>query len=254
MDLYKWEDFNNPKIILLRRKFKLSNVISSGKSELEKQCLLKDWINRKLVSGTPTKDYSGKSAFEILKDANEGKKMWCTQFAFAFLQCGIALGWYVRKIGIDSDHKQKEEMHHGIVDIWSSQLKKWYVIDPLNNLHFEKNNIPLNVLEIREELLENGGINVKGIIGNKEKVVFYDKNSRGFNTPSNYYWFFISLRNNFMKKPGLYDTKTLLWVDKYNKNKVWYKGGGSKGKPHKHPMYKFQFIKTGDKNLCFPKM
>lgn len=190
-----------------------------------------------------------------MKDANKGKKFWCSQYAFTFLQCGLSLGWYTRKLGIDVDHRfGEEEMHHGIADIWSNPFKKWYVVDPANNIHFEKNNTPLNAVEIRKEYIRNKAKDVKGVIGDYKKIISFDKNSRGFNTPSNYFWIFISLRNNFLEKPGIYNTQTLLWIDKYNKNKKWYKGGGENGKPHLHPMYENQFIKTNDYDLCFPNM
>lgn len=122
------------------------------------------------------------------------------------------------------------------------------------NLHFEKKGIPLNALEIRDEYLKNGGEYIKGIVRNNKKTISYNEKSKGFDTPSNYFWFFVSLRNNFFEQPGLYDTKALLWIDNYNKNKIWYMSGGKKGKSYKHPMYESQFIMTNDINLCFPKM
>ena len=57
-----------------------------------------------------------------------------------------------------------------------------------------------------------------------------------------------------MSEPGLFNTKALLWIDEFNKGKVWFKGGGSKGKSIVHPMYENQFIKTSDIELCFPIM
>lgn len=252
---YQWEDFKNPKLIQLRRKFKLDKVIAGEKDEFKQQLLLKDWVHKVLPSGNPSKDYSKKSSIEILKDVAKGRKFWCTQYALVFLQCGLALGWYTRKLGIDTDHKfGEEEMHHGVVDIWSNQFQKWYIIDSTKNIHFEKDNVPLNALEIRKEYLKNKAKNIKGIIGDYERSISFDENSRGFDSPSNYFWFFISLRNNFFEKPGIYNIKALLWIDKYNEDKKWYKGGGKKGKPHLHPMYKSQFIKTNDSRLCFPNI
>jgi hypothetical protein len=252
---FRWEEFKNYEVIRLRKQFQLNDVVSPGKDEFEKQLLLKEWVYNTLPLGNPEKDYVQDSAFEILKEAIAGKPMYCTQYAFTYLQCGVALGWYTRKLGIDVDHEfGVEEMHHGVVDIWSNQLQKWYVIDPMHNLHFEKDNIPLNVLEVRKEYIKNYADDVTGVIGNRKSVVRFSTESRGFNTPSNYFWFFISLRNNFFTELGLYNTKTLLWIDEYNKDKVWYKGGGKKGELHKHPMYQNQFIKTSDKRLSFPKM
>lgn len=246
---YVWEKFDNPKLDKLKKEYELEKVVSSEKNEFERQLILKDWVYKTLHRGKPGKDYSKLSAFEILDDNKIGKKFWCTQFTQVYLQCATALGWYVRKLSIDCDHAQNEKSyHHGICDIWSNKYKKWIVIDPYNNLHFEKNNIPLCVLEIRNEYLKNKAKNVVGILGNNVKNISYDKDSVGEDTLSNYFWFFISLRNNFLDKPGLFDTGALLWVDEYNKDKFWYKDGKL------HPMYDSQFIKTGDEKLCFLKI
>lgn len=253
---YQWENFNNPKVIKLRNEYQLEEIVKRGEDELEQQILLREWIYQTLPLGNPKKDYSNLSAFEILDDAKKGDEMYCTWFTLAFIQCAIALGWYTRKIGADYDHIQgEEEKHHGICDIWSNQYQKWYVVDPMHNLHYEKDGIPQNALEIRSEYLNNGGTDILGVVGNKEKLIKYNNHDRGFNTPSNFFWFFIGLRNNFFEKPNIWDTKALLWVDKYNEGKIWYKGGGKHGESKPHSMYEYnQFIETSDKNLCFPLM
>ena len=252
---FQWEDFNNPKLRKLKKKYALEEIVRKGECEFERQLLLRSWVFETLSLGEPSCDYSRLSAVEILTDASTGKKFYCTQYTQVYLQCAISLGWYVRKLGVDSDHKkEEEEMHHGVCDIWSNDFNKWYVVDPMHDLHFEKNGIPLNSLEIRTEYIRNKARNIVGVTGMGGKHKTYKPDSVGFDFPANYFWFFISLRNNFLKRPGLYNTKALLWVDKYNKNKIWYKGGGKKGQVHKHPMYKSHFIKTNDINLCFPKM
>jgi hypothetical protein len=212
---------------------------------------LKDWVHKTLPLGYNIKR-NYKSALEILGEAKDGQ-FFCSHYALTFLQAGIALGWYTRKLGVDCDHlRGEEERHHGIVDIWSNQYRKWYVVDVMHNLHFEKDNIPLNALEVRLEYLKNMARDVVGVVGVNEKRLSYGGDTHGFDQPSNYFWFFILLRNNFFEDPDMYDGKSLLWTDKYNANKIWYKGGGKKGESVPHPQYKEQFIKTDDFNLCFP--
>lgn len=252
MNEYKWESFNHPQLNELRQKYNLDGIISSGKDEFEKQLLLKDWVNKTLPNGTP-KDYSQLSALEILEDAKQGLKFWCTEYAFTFLQCATALEWYARKLGVDFDHpKEHKDRHHGITDIWSSQFKKWYVVDAQNNIHYEKDGIPLNALEIRLEYIRNKAVEVTGIIGNHSETIQFNTDSEGFNTPSNYFWFFVSQRNNFLKQPGLFNTQTYLWIDEFNQDKTWYKIQNGESIPH--PMYEHQFIKTNSIEDCFPSM
>ena len=250
---FTWEKSDNPLAIKFRRQYDLDSVVKSAKDEYEKQLLLKSWVHKSLQSGNPQKDYSRVNAFEIMDDAIKGKRFWCTQYAQLYLQSGVALGFYTRKLGVDSEDP-KTDMHHGVTDIWSSKFEKWYVVDAQNNLHFEKDGIPLNALEIRREYIHDKGCRIKGVVGNHEKQVQFNSNSTGYNSPSNYFWFFISLRNNFFERPGLYDTKALLWIDTYNKDKVWMRGGKKEKKLYPHPMYKSQFVQTSSIAECFPGM
>ena len=245
---YTWEDFSNPTLKEIRKQFKLHNFLKS-KDEFASQLLLKEWVHYTLPNGIPETDYAYKSAIEILKDAQLGKKFWCTQYAYVYLQCASALGWYSRKLSIDSDHlKEEKDMHHGVIDIWSNQFNKWYVIDPQNNIHYEKEGFPLNSLEIRNEYLKNKAKDIIGIIGNRKQTVSFKEEDKGFNTPSNYFWFAISTRNNFLVEPGIFDVQMYLWVDNVNMSCKWHKGHDE------HPMYKSQFIKTENRSLCFPLM
>ncbi|HUW24541.1 MAG TPA: transglutaminase domain-containing protein [Patescibacteria group bacterium] len=255
MDIPKfvWEHFNHPLALQLRNEFQLEKVVESGRNEFEKQLLLKDWVYQTLPHGNnPKPGYQ--NAIEILRDAREGE-FYCSHYSLALLQCATALGWYCRKLGVDYNHRQgEEERHHGVTDIWSNQFQKWLVIDPMHNLHFEKEGIPLNALEIRVEYLKNKVKDVEGVVGDHKQVIRYFEDEKGFDKPSNYFWFFILLKNNFFKDPEMYNSKALLWVDEHNQDRVWYKGGGSKGESEPHPMYKNQFVKTNNFGLCFPEM
>lgn len=254
---YEWERFDNPKLDEIKKHFALEEIIAKGKDEFEKQLLLKEWVYKTINRGNQKEDYSYKTATEILRDTENGKVFYCTQFSFVFLQCSLSLGWYSRKLSVDTDHDAEEkDMHHGVADIWSNQFKKWYIVDPMNNLHYEKGGIPLNALEIRGEYLKevNKCNNIKSVMGNKKEYFSHDCSKTISYGPSNYFWIAVSLRNNFMERPGIFETKMLLWVDKYNKNKTWYKNGGAEERSHKHPMYKDQFIKTNDEKQFFPEM
>jgi hypothetical protein len=250
---YLWEDSKNKNPAELREKYNLEQIVESGKDEFEKQLLLKSWVNQILPLGyNPKKQY--KNSLEILEDSEKGQ-FYCSHYSLVYIQCATALGWYSRKLGIDYYHEfGEEEKHHGIADIWSNQFKKWFVVDAMHNLHFEKDKVPLNACEIRQEYLKNRAKDVAGIIGNYQRKLYYSKGTFGFDQPSNYFWFFILLRNNFFEDPDMYNGKSLLLEDKYNQDKIWYKGGGTKGESCPHPQYKNQFIKTNDPSLCFPEM
>jgi len=180
--------------------------------------------------------------------------MWCTQFAFAYLQCAQALGMQARKLSVDWDHdKNTEDRHHGVVDVWSPELQKWYVLDPMNNLMFYHKGKPMSSVEIREQWLKDKAQWMEGQLVGSWKTIFYPEDATGFDTPSNYFWIYTSLRNNFMTEPGLFKTKGLLWVDEYNKDKRWYRGNGKEALAE-HNGYKGQFIEVSDLDTLYPKL
>ena len=250
---FVWEDFHNPELKQLKSEYQLDKVVETGKDEFEKQILLKRWIFEKLPLGyNNTKRYD--TALGVLKDAEKGEEFNCTWYVLTFLQCAISLGWYVRKLGIDIDHEfGEEESSHTVVDIWSNKYKKWYVVDPNYNAHFEKEGMPLSSYEIRKAHLEKD-VSIRKIFSNYEKEKFFRQPKERFDAPTNYFWFFILLRNNYFENPSVYDSKALLWIDKYNENKTWYKGGRNKGEFRKHEMYDGQFVETSDYRMCFPDM
>jgi len=249
---FVWEDFNRPELKLLRNRYGLEKVVSSGKDKFEKQLLLKKWVFATLPLGyNNTNQY--RSALEVLDDQENKGGFNCSWYVLVYLQCAITLGWYVRKLGIDTDHDfGEEEMRHTVVDIWSKKHKKWFVIDPMFNAHFEKDGTPLNSHEIRKHYLN--GKKVKKVFGNYEQEILSEKVKERNDNPNNYFWFFILLRNNYLVNPDVYDSKALLWIDEHNKDKTWHVGGRNKGEFKRHPMYEGAFIETNDYSLCFPTM
>ena len=251
--VYQWEDLHHPKLKELRETYKLDQVVRSGATEYERQILLKNWVHNILPRGDPKKLYYDSSSLEILVDA--GKRMYCTQYAFTYLQCALALGWQSRKLSIDWDHgKSQIDRHHGIVDVWSKDFNKWYCIDPDNNINFEKEGTPLNSLEVRNEWISDNAVHIQGVAGRGGKNIAYDKNSFGHDTPSNYFWVFISHRNNFFEKSGLFSTKGFLWVDEYSRSKTWYRNDPAVGPVQEHQGYSYHFIQTSNIDDLYPRM
>jgi len=237
------EDFGRQHLDELRQKYNLEKAVSSGKDEFEKQLLLKNWVFETLPLGYNNQNQY-KNALEVLADKNNKGGFNCTWYVLVFLQAALALGWPVRKLGIDTDHKfGQEEMRHTVVEVWSKKHKKWYVVDPMFNALFEKTGIPLNAYEIRKAYLDEDK-SIKKVFGRYEKEKLPKNVKDRHDKPANYFWFFILLKNY----------KALLWVDKFNRNKTWFVGGKFKGEFRKHPMYDGAFTKTNDYNLCYPVM
>jgi hypothetical protein len=250
---FVWEDFNHHQLKELRKKYSLEDVVSKGNNEFERQLLLKNWVFDILPLGYNNSNQYN-NAIEVLADKENPGGFNCTWYVLVFLQCAIALGWYVRKLGIDTNHELgEEEKRHTIVEIWSSEYHKWYVVDPMFNVHFVIRDISVNALEIRSTLFKTDE-NVKKIYGTNRNTINFRKYKDRHDTPENYFWFFILLRNNYFVDPNIFNSQSLLWVDAYNSGKTWYVGGVTKGEPKKHPMYDGAFISSSDFDLFYPDM
>jgi hypothetical protein len=158
-------EYDDPLLETLRREYRLSEVIAGAPDEWTAQLKLKDWVYRQIPGGDPQS--SPPNALEILKLATRGEKFYCTQYAITYAECAQALGWQARKIAVDRKHGPEglTSTHHGVVEVWSNQFRKWAVIDAQSNVHFEKNGIPLSAWEIRAEWLNNKGAEVDHFVG-----------------------------------------------------------------------------------------
>lgn len=238
---FVWENFDHPQLKVLKEKYSLEKIVAGGKDEFEKQLLLKKWVFDTLPLGYNNSNQY-KNALEVLEDRGKTRGFNCTWYVLVYLQCAIALGWYVRKLGIDINHESDEsEKKHTVVDIWSADFKKWYVIDPMFNVHFEKEGVPLNAFEVRREYLNKHDI--QKVFGNYEKEKLPEKVKDHHDNSANYFWFFVLARNNYFENSNVYDSKALLWVDEFNREKL-----------EKHPVYNGNFIPSNDLGLFYPSL
>ena len=58
---------------------------------------------------------------------------------------------------------------HLTTEIWSDQHRKWVMMDPTANMHIEKDGIPLNGFELRQEWFYRDGSNLVFVIGKDRK-------------------------------------------------------------------------------------
>ncbi len=135
---------------LLRNQYRLDEVVASGKTELEKFVLLREWARFSAPKGWDMGSASWVPPWDALILLETNKKpialCMCTHYSTIFTQCAIALGHTARQVILD---------HHCVAEVWSNQFGKWILMDtgnsadPTTNCHFEKDGVPLNALEIR---------------------------------------------------------------------------------------------------------
>jgi hypothetical protein len=168
--LFRFDSAENPKLKELRERYNLRDVIAAGKDEFEQQILLMDWVhNRFQKFGQPSKATRG--ALEILGGIEAGETFFCTQYAQLFASAAAALGWVDRVLALrrHSDAGYQGSTEHSTTEIWSNQHRKWVMLDPTSNMYLEREGVPLNAFEIREEWFYKSGTNLTFVIGKDRK-------------------------------------------------------------------------------------
>jgi hypothetical protein len=158
---FKWDSSENPKLKELRQKYRLDEVIAPGKDEFEKQLLLLDWANHRFKKfGKPSSPARG--AREILEAIDQGHTFFCAHYADVFASAAASMGWIDRPLALRRpDNWGSGSTEHSSTEIWSNQFRKWVMLDPTFAMYVEKDGVPLNAWEIRQEWFYN---DAKGLI------------------------------------------------------------------------------------------
>jgi hypothetical protein len=168
---FKFDSVSNPKLKELRERYNLDEVIAPGKDEFEKQLLLMDWVHHRFKKfGRPSKEARG--ALEVLEAIDEGHSFFCTQYGQVMVSTAASLGWVDRALALRRHkgvNKNGGSTEHTTTEIWSNQFRKWIMLDPTSNMYLEKDGIPLNAWEIRQEWFYNDGKELVIVVGKDRK-------------------------------------------------------------------------------------
>lgn len=154
---FRFDTYGNPKLKTLREKYRLDEVVAPGKDEFERQILLLDWVNHRFGKfGQPTSKARG--ALDILKAIDEGHTFFCSHYADVFVSAAASLGWVDRPLALRRpDQVGEGSTEHSSTEIWSNQHRKWIMFDPLFAMYVEKDGVPLNAFELRQEWFYRDG-------------------------------------------------------------------------------------------------
>ena len=168
---FKFDSFENPKLKELRTRYQLDAVTAPGRDEFDRQVLLMDWTHQQFKNfGQPST--GAKGALEILKAVDDGHTFFCSQYAQLLVSAAASMGWVDRSLALrrhQGEAKVGGSTEHSVTEIWSNQHRKWVMLDPTSNMFLEKDGVPLNANEIRQEWFYQGGTNLMFVIGKKRK-------------------------------------------------------------------------------------
>ncbi|MFQ6042937.1 MAG: transglutaminase-like domain-containing protein, partial [Candidatus Poribacteria bacterium] len=144
---------DEPRLKILRGRWRLDHVIQGGKTEFDKILRLKRWVRQQWENGwdrgtlqfVPPWD-----AMVVLELAGQKLSLgMCTHYSSTFVQCCLALGITARVTIISC---------HCVAEVWSNDYKKWVMMDPgcdsddgrKGTRYFERNGIPMSALELHQ--------------------------------------------------------------------------------------------------------
>jgi hypothetical protein len=168
---FRFDSFENPKLAELRERGRLDEVVAPGKDEFERQVLLMDWTHRQFKKfGRPSTNCHG--ALQILQAIDEGHTFFCAHYANVLVSAAASLGWVDRPLALrrhQGANKNGGSTEHSVTEIWSNQHRKWVMLDPTSNMYLEKDGVPLNAWELRQEWFYRGGTNLVFVVGQERK-------------------------------------------------------------------------------------
>jgi len=145
----------HPKLLALREKYRLDDVVRAAKTDLERAVALKDWVNSRMTFGQPKPDmFSDWSAVAILERYERGERGWCGQFAMVFQQACMVMGLPARfvELGVPDN-----PACHFTTEVYLREHHKWAVMDstglPAYNVYYTVDGVPQSALEMHFHVL-----------------------------------------------------------------------------------------------------
>ncbi len=168
---FRFDSSNNSKLKELREHYHLEAVVAPGKDEFAQQIQLLDWVHRRFKKfGRPSTPAKG--ALQVLQGIDDGHSFFCTQYGEVMVSAAASLGWVDRPLALrrhQGVNKNGGSTEHTTTEIWSNQYRKWVMLDPTSNLYLEKDGVPLNAWEIRQEWFYEDGRNLVFVVGKERK-------------------------------------------------------------------------------------
>ena len=137
--------FDNEEILRpLRKREKLDQVVAGAKTDMEVFLRLMKWVRAQWSPGRPD-PYPPINAIVILDEIRKGETGgFCAQYCFVLVQCLQSLGYKARYVTVKG---------HEVIEVWSPELSKWVMLDPLYELYVSTGVTPLSVFEIHKMII-----------------------------------------------------------------------------------------------------
>lgn len=165
-----------PHLQALRKRYDLDAVIAQASSEYDAQLKLAAWVGTRFEHGTDEVP-GGRQVCDpvaVFQAGQNGARFWCEIAAYSMIHAASAVGWPARMITASTDGHTWE---HAVAELWSTQHKKWFVVDTDFNVVFEHHGVPLSAWELvhdAPQLKQSGQLTVRRFAKFKEGLVPQD--------------------------------------------------------------------------------
>ncbi|MCD6308833.1 MAG: transglutaminase domain-containing protein, partial [Candidatus Latescibacteria bacterium] len=150
---FVYQDMAHLKVRKLYDRAGIAGMERASATELELIGRLSDWANMHWGHMQPL-PYPTWDAHEILDKAETGDAFWCTFKAALFVQACSAAGLTARMLGINP----KNSAAHTVTEVYVNEYRKWMLVDPWMNCYFERDGVPMSVLELHRAAADLEGI------------------------------------------------------------------------------------------------
>lgn len=190
---FSYQRLDEPRLRRLRERFDLDRVVEAGKTDFQRALLMADWVRARFRYGPPRRPVStAEGAWEILVRGRAGETFLCAHACLAFVQCLLSLGVQGRLLNIAADHSHA----HVVTEVWDDDLLKWVLFDVDNSLHYLRDGVPLNALDLHRAWLGGAWEAVTPVFGKSLPMKVPDIEPH--NKIPYYAFFAVKMRNDWL--------------------------------------------------------
>ena len=155
---FRYEPFDRPELVALRRRHKLDDIVAGANSEFELIQRLAGWSSGLWRRMHLKESYPPYRASAILGAHKDGTPVggFCQQYNIVFLQACESFGLVGRLVSIGPGNvTDRIRGGHETVEIWSNEFRKWIYIDGNTAWYAvdSESRIPLSLRELRRRQL-----------------------------------------------------------------------------------------------------
>jgi len=220
------EDITSPRFEEVRSKYPLDEVIAGEEDEFRCILRLRQWVHKRLVVDR-AKPVPGGDALVYLAEGPKGAAYSCGHHMIALNAVLNAQGYVTRCLNAGAGGKEgRLTGHHGMCEVWSNRLRKWVIVDSEHDSHFEKEGVPISALEIRAEVIRNGGADVVRVDGPDRAPQPRERDESWGRTPRTYNFVSWILQGDLHSSwPQQRSSVEIVYDDEYWRTHTWFRDG-----------------------------